>query len=103
MSGKIFWMPCLVNKNPAAAIFPTGRVTHCRFPDRRKECWAIAQQRNVLEGAFTKDEGAEHLHSPEWTKEVFGERLKFFEEYKESPVKPVFDSRIGLLKKLICL
>ena len=57
MAEKHFWMPCVVNKNPAAATFPAERVIHYRFPDRHKAYWAIVQKRNVLEGAECTSRG----------------------------------------------
>lgn len=56
---KFFWMPCFVNKRPAAAVFPTEQMIHYWFPDRLEEYWAIVQRRNVLEGPECASRGNE--------------------------------------------
>ena len=148
MSEKYFWMPCLLNKNPAAVVFPTERAIHYWLPDRCGQYWAIVRARNVLEGrecvsrgnelnpdlipAFffvrkfvplrgsseyclvflgdldgkwirlcktdlfrlTHDEAINHLRDAEWTKEVFGERLKARDESGST----VLSLRTGLLE-----
>lgn len=45
---KCFWMPCIVNNNPAAVTFSHERAIHYWFPDRCGELWTIVPADQVL-------------------------------------------------------